>query len=88
MKTIELLGQVDKDHRLSAQLPSEIPPGSVRFALVVPSDTTESVAQAAGEDEAGAAWISGVLREWSEELADSAQDIYNLNDGEPVVATR
>jgi hypothetical protein len=84
MKTIELLGQVDKDHRLSALVPSEIPPGPVKFALVIPSDE----ADVAGEDEAGRAWVSGVSREWGEDLADPRQDIYNLIDGDAVDTAR
>ena len=38
------------------------------------------------EDEAGMAWALGVSAEWSEELNDSRQDIYTLNDGEPLHA--
>lgn len=84
MKTIELLGQVDKDHRLSAVVPSDIPPGPVKFALVVPSVEADM----ASEDEAGGAWALGVSRQWAEELADPRQDIYSLNDGEQVDAAR
>jgi hypothetical protein len=84
MKTIELLGEVDGQHRLSAQVPSEIPPGPVKFALIVPSGETNST----GEDEAGLVWMTGVSREWHEDLADERQDIYTLNDGEPVDEAR
>ena len=84
MKTISLLGQVDKDHRLSAVVPSEIPPGPVKFDLEVPS----GIADIASEDEAGGAWALGASREWAEDLADPRQDIYTLNDGEPVDAAR
>jgi hypothetical protein len=83
MKMIELLGQVDQDHRLSASVPNEIPPGPVKFALVVPTDDTEFT----GDDDAGGAWVSGVSHEWADELADPPEDIYNLNDGESVVAS-
>lgn len=40
------------------------------------------------EDEAGGAWMTGVSHEWAEELRDSREDIYTLDDGEPVHATR
>ena len=36
------------------------------------------------EDEAGAAWELGVANEWSAELSDTREDIYTLNDGEPI----
>jgi hypothetical protein len=87
MKTIELLGQVDENHRLSALVPNEIPAGPVRLALVVPSTESSAGSVAADEDDAGNAWEHGVLREWSDELADPRQDFYGLNDGEPIVAT-
>jgi hypothetical protein len=43
-----------------------------------------SLELAAGEDEAGVQWSSGIAREWAEDLADPRQDIYTLDDGEPV----
>ena len=66
MKTIEIHGEVDEQHRLSAQVPSEIPPGPVKFALVVPSHGVELT----DEDEAGREWVDGVAREWRNDLAD------------------
>jgi hypothetical protein len=36
------------------------------------------------EDEGGTAWTMGVANEWSAELSDTREDIYTLNDGEPV----
>ena len=30
------------------------------------------------------AWETGIAREWRQDLADSRQDIYSLDDGEPV----
>ncbi len=36
------------------------------------------------EDEANAAWMQRVAREWHDELADERQDLYTLDDGEPV----
>jgi hypothetical protein len=82
MKTIELIGQVDEQHRLSAQVPADVPPGPIRLALVVQSDS----AALTGEDDAGQEWSSAIAREWADELADERQDIYTLSDGEPVDA--
>ena len=39
-----------------------------------------------GEDAAGGFWADGVASEWSAELSDSRQDIYTLEDGQPVNA--
>ena len=74
MNTIKLSGQVDENHRLSAEVPDSIPPGPVTV-LIVP------VSQ---EDDAGDAWMTSIAREWSDDLTDPRQDIYTLADGEPV----
>jgi len=74
MQTIKLTGEVDQNHRLSAQVPHSVPPGPVTL-LIVP---------ASQEDDAGDAWMAGVAREWADELNDERQDIYTLGDGEPV----
>ncbi len=77
MKTIELQGDIDEHHQLHAQVPEGFPVGAVRVIVLVPE-----------EDEAGAAWTQGVSSEWSEDLGDPRQDIYTLEDGEPVDAPR
>ena len=77
MKAIELISDVDEQHRLHAQVPTEVPAGQVRLILFLP-----------GEDEAGRLWASGVASEWSAELSDPREDIYTLDDGRPVNATR
>jgi len=77
MKAIELVGAIDEQHRLRAQVPEELPAGPVRLIVLVPE-----------EDEAGSAWARGVAGEWSEELSDPKQDIYTLDDGQPVNAPR
>jgi len=82
MKTIEVIGHVDERHRLSAQVPPWVVPGPVKVALVVPSDAT------CEEDDAGREWAAGIAREWVDDLADPQQDIYTLEDGEPVTGTR
>jgi hypothetical protein len=77
MKAIELVGDIDKDHRLQAQVPPDLPAGPVRLIVLLPD-----------EDDAGTAWSQGVAREWAEELQDTRQDIYSLEDGQPVNAPR
>ncbi|MCL4853717.1 MAG: hypothetical protein KJZ78_20365 [Bryobacteraceae bacterium] len=77
MQAIELIGDVDEQHRLHAQVPKEIPAGQVRVIVFLP-----------GEDEAGDFWAGGVVSEWSAELSDAREDIYTLEDGQPVNAGR
>jgi hypothetical protein len=38
----------------------------------------------AGPHDGDASWMAGVNREWDEEWDDPREDIYTLNDGEPV----
>ena len=38
------------------------------------------------EDEAGAFWSYGVSQAWSDELGHVRQDLYTLDDGQPVDA--
>jgi hypothetical protein len=77
VKAIELLGEIDGEHCLRAKVPEGIPPGAVRVLVLVPD-----------EDEAGLAWAGGISTEWLEELSDGQQDIYTLDDGQPVNAPR
>ena len=77
MKAIELLGNVDDEHRLQAQVPEGVPSGPVRLVVYVPD-----------EDDAGTAWPRGLAAEWAEDLSDSQQDIYTLEDGQPLEAPR
>ena len=75
MKAIELVGDIDEQHRLMAAVPDNVPPGQVRLIVLLPD-----------EDDAGGAWAAGVARAWSADLEDRHQDIYTLDDGEPVNA--
>lgn len=77
MKAIELVGDIDEQHRLRAQVPVELPPGPVRLIVLLPD-----------EDDAGIAWAQGVNREWLDELRDPRQDVYTLEDGQAVDADR
>lgn len=38
-------------------------------------------------DEAERVWMAGVAREWADDLADPRQDIYTVDDGNPVRET-
>ena len=77
MKAIELLGEIDDQYQLHARVPAGFPTGSVRLIVM-----------AAEEDDAGLVWAAGVGSEWSAELGDSREDIYTLDDGQPVHADR
>ena len=72
MKAVELVGDIDDQHRLKAQVPEDLPVGPVRVVVLVPY-----------EDDTGFEWARGVTKEWADELADSRQDIYTLDDGHP-----
>jgi hypothetical protein len=73
MKAIELIGAIDKEHRLRAQVPQDLAAGPVRLIVLLPE-----------EDEAGSAWAACIAREWSPELKDTREDLYTLEDGQPV----
>ena len=77
MKAIELIGDIDDQHRLQARVPEEFPAGPVRLIVLRPD-----------EDDAGGAWAHGISREWEDELHDARQDIYTLDDGQPVNAAQ
>jgi len=74
MDSIAIQGHVDDQHRLSAVVPGSVPPGPV----------TVWIATSTQEDDAGAAWTSGIGHQWADELGDARQDIYTLSDGEAV----
>ena len=77
MSTFRVIGRVDEQHRLSAEVPESVAAGLVQVTIVVPS---------AQKDDAGLAWADGVAGEWAEELGDPREDIYTIADGEPVDA--
>ena len=77
MKAIELVGDIDEQHRLRADVPKELPAGPVRLIVLFSE-----------EDEAGTAWANGLAREWTDELSDLRQDLYTLTDGQTIGATR
>jgi hypothetical protein len=74
MNSIRVEGNIDDEHRLSAVVPVSVPAGPVTVWIGAPQE----------EDDAGAAWMSGIVSEWADDLADARQDIYSLGDGEPI----
>ena len=74
----KLAGNVDENGRMSAMVPSSIPPGPVTV-LIIP---------VAEEDDEADRWTAGIAQEWADELGDTDQDIYTLADGEPVGESR
>lgn len=72
MKAIELIADVDAQHRLSARVPEDVPTGPVRVLLLVPE-----------EEQADNVWMRAIAAEWSEDLSDTRQDLYSLDDGLP-----
>ncbi len=82
MKALEFVAEVDMHHRLQLELP-ETAPGPVRVLVLVPE---QEVSDAEGE--ADAVWMQAIAHEWREELADPREDIYTLEDGEPIHAER
>jgi hypothetical protein len=79
MRTLKLIAKVDDKHNLTASVPAEIPPGPVEIVVTIPGDS---------EDDAGSEWEAGIARDWAAELSDSREDIYTLNDGEPIDGRR
>ena len=77
MRAIELTGDIDATHHLRAKVPEGLPAGCVRLFVLLEE-----------EDDAGIAWANGSSGEWGDELPDSRQDIYTLDDGQPVNAAR
>jgi hypothetical protein len=72
VKAIELIGDVDAEHRLRAQVPEDLPAGPVRLLVLLPEP-----------DQADEIWMRAVASEWSEDLSDPRQDLYTLDDGQP-----
>lgn len=76
-KTIQLTARVDEHHRLHAEVPADVTPGPVRILVFLPSSAED-------EDEASRAWTEGIAREWAADWSDPREDIYTMEDGEPV----
>ena len=75
MNAIELVGDIDDQHQLHAQVPKELSAGQVRPIVLLSK-----------EDETGGMWAHGIAAEWSAQVQDPREDIYTLDDGRPVHA--
>ena len=75
MKEIKLRGRVDINHRLTAEVPTDVQPGEVDLVLLLSQEQ---------EDAAEDAWAAGIGREWAADWSDPREDIYTITDGEPV----
>ena len=75
--TIRVVGRVDENHRLSAKVPDSVSVGPVDIIIELP--------KADNSEEADAnVWGAMIAEAWADDLADVTQDIYTLEDGEPV----
>jgi hypothetical protein len=82
MKALEFVAEVDTQHRLHLELPGTAP-GTVRVLVLVPEQEAPDA-----EGEADTVWMQAIAHQWREELADPREDIYTLEDGEPIHAKR
>ncbi|HEV3260834.1 MAG TPA: hypothetical protein VG013_28540 [Gemmataceae bacterium] len=73
MKTVELLGQVDEQHRLCVEVPAGVQPGPMKIILHLPENESEAES-----------WAIGVAQAWAADWSDPREDIYSLEDGVPV----
>ena len=69
---IKVMGHVDEQHRLHAELPAEVKPGPVRI-----------IVQPAIEDDEDAHWLALIDQSWAKDWSDPRDDIYSLEDGRP-----
>ena len=72
MKTIELTGNVDEQHRLHVEVPANVPPGPVKVIVQLPDHE---------EDGDHGDWERGVAQVWATDWSDPAENIYTLEDG-------
>jgi len=84
MKALEFVAEVDTQHRLYLKLP-HTPAGLVRVLVLVPEQSEKAIEV---EDSVETVWMQAIPREWQEELADPREDIYTMEDGEPIDAAR
>jgi hypothetical protein len=50
MRAVEVMGQIDAQHQLQAQVPSDLPQGPVRLIVLIPEETTTTDALTAAMD--------------------------------------
>jgi hypothetical protein len=74
MSRIELVGTIDEHQMLNLPVPAELRPGPVKVILEVPTEHDE--------------WAGAIARVWAPDWNDTREDIYTLEDGEPVDGAR
>ena len=74
--TIRVIGCVDENHRLSAEVPESVSAGPVEVLIEIPHGI--------GDEPNADAWAVMIGQAWADELVDKTQGIYTLDDGEPV----
>lgn len=73
----ELITEIGADRKVQITLPESIQTPCARI-IILPMEPEEDPMQ----------WSRAIGREWYDELADERQDIYTLEDGEPLDAKR
>ena len=73
MKVLELMGEVNTKYLLQAQVPETLCPGPVHIIVLIPE-----------AEDAGAAWMQGIAREWVAELSGPREDTYTVEDSKPL----
>jgi hypothetical protein len=71
MTRVEVIGNVDEQHRLNIVVPDQVKSGPVKVILEIGDD---------GEDD----WRMGVAHVWARDWSDPREDLYTLEDGEPI----
>ena len=79
MRALEMVADVDREHQLRLDLPISVKSDRVRVLVLVPESN---------EEEMETGWLRGMAREWAAELGDEREDLYTLEDGEPIHAAR
>ena len=79
MKAYEFVTDVDERREVRLTLPPDLLPGTIRVIVLAPDGA---------QDETRDVWMRAISREWAAELADPREDIYTLDDGEPVDVAR
>ena len=72
MNSIEVIGHVDEQHQLHAELPADVKPGAVKVTVQLLTE----------EDEENA-WRALINQSWARDWSDPREDIYTLEDGKP-----
>ena len=78
IESVSVIGTVDERHRLTADLPTSVPPGSAKTVIVIASDEELSAAQ----------WSASVGRMWALDWDDPREPNYDVETAEPADGAR